>query len=124
MRPVFPRRRIFSVVRGVFLMYNASMLEKNDERMLAMGCFLLNERGEVLLEMSSGLRLAADMQLEVDEYAGTAVLKSSDGGRYDIGFVHKELMFPLKKNRYLFVVERNNQFYAMNSTLAKVVFVN
>ncbi len=89
-----------------------------------MGCFLLNERGEVMLEMSSGLHFDADMRLEVNEDMRTAVLRNSDGGYYNIDFVHEELMFPLKKNRYLFVVERNNQFYVMNSTLVKVVFVN
>lgn len=89
----------------------------------AMSCFLMNEQGEVMLEMHSGLRLDTDMRLEINEAAQTAVLKSADGGRFEIEFVHEELMFPLKKNRYLFVVERNNQFYALKSKLAKVVFV-
>lgn len=87
-----------------------------------MGCFLLNEFGEVMLELKSGLRFCADMRLEVNEESQSAVLKS-DGGSFKIDFVHPELMLPLKKNRYLFVVERNNQFYATNSKLAKVVFV-
>ena len=34
-----------------------------------MGCFLLNEFGEVLLELKSGLRFCADMRLEVNEEA-------------------------------------------------------
>lgn len=87
-----------------------------------MGCFLLNEFGEVMLELKSGLHFCADMRLEVNEEKQSAVLKS-DSGSFKIDFVHPELILPLKKNRYLFVVERNNQFYAMNSKLAKVVFV-
>lgn len=88
-----------------------------------MGCFLLNEFGEVLLEIASGLDFSVDLRLEVNETLQTAVLKDKDGS-FAIDFVHPELMLPLKKNRYLFVVERNNQFYAMNSKLAKVVFIN
>lgn len=87
-----------------------------------MGCFLLNELGEVLLELKSGLRFCADMRLEVNEENQSAELKS-DGCSFKIDFVHPELMLPLKQNRYLFVIERNNQFYAINSKLAKVVFV-
>ena len=55
--------------------------------------------------------------------AQSAVLRSA-AESFAIDFVHEELMLPLKRNRYLFVVERNNQFYAMNSKLAKVVFVD
>lgn len=88
-----------------------------------MGCFLLNELGEVLLEIKSGLGFGADMRLEVNESAQSAVLRSAVES-FAIDFVHEELMLPLKRNRYLFVVERNNQFYAMNSKLAKVVFVD
>lgn len=87
-----------------------------------MGCFLLNEFGEVLLELKSGLRFSADMRLEVNEATQSAELKS-DNASFKIDFVHPTLMLPLKQNRYLFVVERNNQFYAINSQLAKVVFV-
>ncbi len=87
-----------------------------------MGCFLLNELGEVLLELKSSLRFCADMRLEVNEANQSAELKSADSS-FKIDFVHPELMLPLKQNRYLFVVERNNQFYAMNTQLAKVVFV-
>lgn len=87
-----------------------------------MGCFLLNELGEVLLELKSGLRFCTDMRLEVNEANQSAELKS-DGDSFKIDFVHPELMLPLKQNRYLFVIERNNQFYAINSKLAKVVFV-
>lgn len=87
-----------------------------------MGCFLLNELGEVLLELKSGLRFCTDMRLEVNEANQSAELKSDDGS-FKIDFVHPELMLPLKQNRYLFVIERNNQFYAINSKLAKVVFV-
>lgn len=39
-----------------------------------MGCFLLNELGEVLLEIKSGLGFGADMRLEVNESAQSAVL--------------------------------------------------
>lgn len=86
-----------------------------------MGCFLMNDLGEVLLELASGLNFQADLRLEIDETAQLAVLKS-DNESFKIGFVHEDLILPLKRNRYLFVVERNNQFYAMKSQLAKVVF--
>lgn len=86
-----------------------------------MGCFLLNELGEVMLELSSGLDFRADLRLEIDENAQIAVLKS-DEESFKVGFVHEDLLLPLKRNRYLFVVERNNQFYTMKSKLAKVVF--
>ncbi len=88
-----------------------------------MGSFLLNEAGEVLLEIKSGLDFHFDIRLEVDEEKQSAVLKSADES-FAIDFVHPDLILPLKKNRYLFVVERNNQFYAINSKLAKVVFIN
>jgi len=87
-----------------------------------MGNFLLNELGEVLLEIQSHLDFGADMCLEVHEQKQTATLKSSDK-KFDIDFVHPALMMPLKACRYLFVVERNNSFYAIKSRLAKVVFV-
>lgn len=86
-----------------------------------MGCFLLNDLGEVLLEIASGLDFHTDLRLEVSEEGHFAVLRSEDKS-FRIDFVHDELMLPLKKNRYLFVVERNNQFYALKSKLAKVVF--
>lgn len=88
-----------------------------------MGSFLLNEFGEVLLEVKSGLDFCFDVCLEVNEEKQSAVLKSA-GKSFVIEFVHQDLILPLKRNRYLFVVERNNQFYAINSKLAKVVFVN
>lgn len=87
-----------------------------------MGNFLLNELGEVLLEIQSHLDFGADMCLEVNETSQTAMLKSLDK-KFKIDYVHPELMLPLKSCRYLFVVERNNQFYAIKSRLAKVVFV-
>ena len=87
-----------------------------------MGNFLLNELGEVLLEIQSHLDFSADMCLEVHEGAQTAVLKSADK-KFDIDYIHQELFLPLKTHRYLFVVERNNQFYALKSRLAKVIFV-
>ena len=87
-----------------------------------MGNFLLNELGEVLLEVQSHLEFGADMCLEVHETSHTAILKSL-GKMFNIDFVHQDLMMPLKSHRYLFVVERNNQFYATKSQLAKVVFV-
>lgn len=87
-----------------------------------MGCFLLNELGEVLLELKSNLYFGEDMLLEVNEAEQTAVLKSK-GESFDVGFLHNELIFPLKMRRYLFVVERNNEFYIRHSALAKVVFV-
>lgn len=87
-----------------------------------MGNFLLNELGEVLLEIQSHLDFGADMCLEVHENDQTATLKSLDK-KFNIDFVHPELMIPLKYHRYLFVVERNNSFYAIKSRLAKVVFV-
>ena len=86
-----------------------------------MGCFLLNELGEVLLELASGLDFRSDLCLEVDEEKRSATLKSQTGS-YQVGFVHEDLILPLKRNRYLFVVERNNQFYVLKSKLAKVVF--
>jgi len=87
-----------------------------------MGCFLLNELGEVLLEIQSGLSFDTDLCLEVNEKKQTATLKSEQA-EFNIEFVHEALMYPLKLNRYLFVVERNNKFYALKSKLAKVVFV-
>jgi hypothetical protein len=88
-----------------------------------MGVFLLNDLGEVLLEIASGLNMNKDLCLEVNEQEQSALLKNKDQS-FKIDYVHEELMLPLKKNRYLFVVERNNQFYAINSTLAKVVFTS
>jgi hypothetical protein len=90
--------------------------------MRKMGDFLLNDFGEVLLEIASGFNFQHDILLEVNELAQSAVLKSEDN-TFNIDYVHRELMLPLKRNRYLFVVERNNQFYAMKSKLAKVIFV-
>lgn len=87
-----------------------------------MGCFLLNEFGEVLLELASGMDFCADLRLEVNENEQTAVLKN-DNGSFTIDFVHEDLMYPLKKNRYVYVVERNKHFYAVKNKLAKVVFV-
>lgn len=87
-----------------------------------MGCFLLNELGEVLLELASGLDFRADLRLEIDENEHEAFLRS-DKQSFKVGFVHEDLLLPLKRNRYLFVVERNNQFYVMKSKLAKVVFI-
>lgn len=87
-----------------------------------MGCFLLNELGEVLLEVMSGFDFKTDICLEVNEKDQTAVLKSQNKS-FNIDFVHQELMLPLKQNRYLFVVERNQWFYATKSALAKVKFV-
>lgn len=86
-----------------------------------MGCFLLNELGEVLLELASGLDFRSDLRLEIDETEQSAVLKS-ESESFTVGYVHEDLLLPLKQNRYLFVVERNNQFYALKSKLAKVVF--
>jgi hypothetical protein len=62
------------------------------------------------------------VRLEVNENQQTAVLKS-DNSEIKIDYVHEALMLPLKMHRYLFVVERNNQFIAMKSLLAKVIFV-
>ena len=87
-----------------------------------MGCFLLNELGEVLLEVMSGLDFRSNLCLEVDEKAQTAVLKNKDKS-YKIDFVHEELMLPLKMNKYLYVVEQNNLFSATKSALAKVRFI-
>jgi len=87
-----------------------------------MGTFLLNDIGEVLLEIKAKLDMSSDITLEVDEVKEIAFLKS-DEKKIKVGYVHPELIFPLKQNRYLFVVARNNQFYALNSKLCKVVFV-
>lgn len=87
-----------------------------------MGNFLLNELGEVLLEIKSELRIKDDACLEVNEKKQTAVLRCGNG-EIAIDFVHEALMLPLKMRRYLFVVERNNQFFTIKSQLAKVVFV-
>ncbi|MBO5284808.1 MAG: hypothetical protein J6B00_02920 [Alphaproteobacteria bacterium] len=87
-----------------------------------MGCFLLNEMGEVLLELVSGLNFAMDMRLEINEGEQSAVLKSGNES-VEVGFVHEDLMLALKMRRYLFVAERNNAFFLKNSKLAKVVFV-
>ena len=53
-------------------MYNASLYGG------IMGNFLLNELGEVLLEIQSHLDFGADMCLEVSENSQTAILKSLD----------------------------------------------
>lgn len=87
-----------------------------------MGCFLLNEMGEVLLELVSELNFAMDMRLEINEGEQSAVLKSGNES-VEVGFVHEDLMLALKMRRYLFVAERNNAFFLKNSKLAKVVFV-
>ena len=88
-----------------------------------MGSFLLNDFGEVLLELNTKLMACSDMCLEVDELQNEAKLKSE---KQDIviGRVQQELIFPLKQNRYLFVVEGGKHFYMHKSQLAKVVFVN
>ncbi|MBR5154501.1 MAG: hypothetical protein IKW58_02115 [Alphaproteobacteria bacterium] len=88
-----------------------------------MGTFLLNDIGEVLLELNFRMSLDVDLSLEIDELNKEAILKNAEE-KIKIGYVHPELIIPLKQNRYLFVVERNNQFYALNSKLCKVVFVN
>jgi len=88
-----------------------------------MGNFLLNDFGEVLLEINAKMIFSEDLCLEINEAEKKAVLKNA-GNEFMISYVHEELMVPLKQNRYLFVVERNNQYYALNSKLAKVVFVN
>ena len=88
-----------------------------------MGTFLLNDVGEVLLEIKTKLDIGVDATLEVDEVKETAFLISNEK-KIKVGYVHPELIFPLKQNRYLFVVERNNQYYALNSKLAKVIFIN
>ena len=88
-----------------------------------MGNFLLNDFGEVLLEINTKMIFSEDLCLEINEAEKKAVLKNA-GNEFMINYVHEELMVPLKQNRYLFVVERNNQYYALNSKLAKVVFVN
>lgn len=87
-----------------------------------MGCFLLNEMGEVLLELISGLDFNVDIRLEINEGEQSAVLKSGEKS-VEVGFVHDDLMLALKMRRYLFVAERNNAFFHTNSKLAKVVFV-
>ncbi|MBQ8751108.1 MAG: hypothetical protein IJZ30_05685 [Alphaproteobacteria bacterium] len=88
-----------------------------------MGSFLLNDMGEVLLELNVKMDFDVDLLLEVNEGKHKAILKNAEQS-FVIDFIHPELIVPLKQNRYLFVVERNNQFYAINSKLAKVVFVN
>ena len=88
-----------------------------------MGNFLLNDIGEVLLEIGVKMNFDEDLCLEINELERKAILKNA-GQNFNIEYVHPELMIPLKQNRYLFVVERNNQFYALNSKLAKVVFIN
>ncbi|MBR5598647.1 MAG: hypothetical protein IKW39_01255 [Alphaproteobacteria bacterium] len=87
-----------------------------------MGTFLLNDLGEVLLELDSKVDFGMDLTLEVDELCEEAFLTSGDN-KIKIGYIHPELVIPLKQNRYLFVVARNNQFYAINSRLCKVVFI-
>ena len=85
--------------------------------------FLLNDFGEVVLEINAKINLTEDMCLEINEIEKKAILKNA-GNEFMIEYVHDELMVPLKQNRYLFVVERNNQYYALNSKLAKVIFIN
>jgi len=88
-----------------------------------MGSFLLNDFGEVLLELNTKLICCSDMCIEVDELHNEAKLKSSMQDIV-IGYVHPELLFPLKQNRYLFIVESSKSFFARRGQLAKVVFVN
>lgn len=87
-----------------------------------MGTFLLNDIGEVLLEIKTKLDIGVDATLEIDEDKEIAFLVSNEK-KIKVGYVHPELIVPLKQNRYLFVVTRNNQFYALNSRLCRVVFV-
>ena len=87
-----------------------------------MGTFLLNDIGEVLLEIKTKLDIGVDATLEIDEAKEIAFLVSNEK-KIKVGYVHPELIVPLKQNRYLFVVARNNQFYALNSRLCRVVFV-
>ena len=87
-----------------------------------MGTFLLNDIGEVLLEIKTKLDIGVDATLEIDEDKEIAFLVSNEK-KIKVGYVHPELIVPLKQNRYLFVVARNNQFYALNSRLCRVVFV-
>lgn len=88
-----------------------------------MGTFLLNDIGEVLLEFQSKVFFGEDLLLEIDEQKEEAFLKD-DLHRIKVGYIHPEVIIPLKQNRYLFVVNRNNQFYVLDSRLCKVVFVN
>ena len=87
-----------------------------------MGTFLLNDIGEVLLEIKTKLEIGVDATLEIDEDKEIAFLVSNEK-KIKVGYVHPELIVPLKQNRYLFVVARSNQFYALNSRLCRVVFV-
>ena len=81
-----------------------------------MGTFLLNDIGEVLLELNFKMNFGLDLSLEIDEYKKEAFLKNEEK-KIKVGYIHPELIVPLKQNRYLFVVDRNNQFYAINSKL-------
>ncbi len=88
-----------------------------------MSAFLLNDNGELLLEISDNISFGDSLFLEINQAHHEALL-INEQQKIKVGYVHPEVMFFLKKNRYLFVVERTNQFYALNSKLAKVMFVD
>ena len=95
--------------------------EENKRKDPNMGSFILNDFGEVMLELNTKLITCIDMRVEVDERKNEATLKSKEQDIV-IGYIHPELIFSLKQNRYLFVVEGNKSFYARRGQLAKVVF--
>ena len=88
-----------------------------------MGVFLLNDNGELLLEINDRISFGDSLFLEINQARSEALLVN-ENQKIKVGYVHPEVMLFLKKNRYLFVVERTNQFYALNSKLANVMFVD
>jgi hypothetical protein len=88
-----------------------------------MGSFLLNDRGEVLLEINDKIPGGDNLCLKINEKFNDALLVD-ENQKIQIGYVHPEVLLFLKQNRYLFIVEHTNQFYAFNSRLANVIFVD
>lgn len=85
-----------------------------------MGCFLLNELGEVLLELASGLDFRADLRLEIDENEHEAFLRS-DKQSFKVGFVHEDLLLPLKRNRQWNILYL--MFFPLHTGACTVLFI-
>ena len=88
-----------------------------------MSAFLLNNAGELLLEINDTISFDGSLCLEVNPEYSEAILRNRDE-KINIGYVHPEVLLFLKRNRYLCVVKCSSKFYALNSKLANVVFVD
>lgn len=88
-----------------------------------MSVFLLNDEEEILLEIDEDISLSGDIFLEINLRTNEAILKNKNQ-KNDIGYVHPEVMFYLKKNKYLFVINRSNKCFALNYKQIDVLFVD